>query len=184
MKKIISFLPFAVGMILAVMMIKAKPISPFEKGEETIITSSTLKEAIDIAELSTSQFTYNGIAKLYQDEKKGRVKCHIRYNATVKAGIDMHAVRFEINDVSRTIRPILPEIRITSNTVDEKSLSFIPNNTKLELKDALVLCREDALAEAKESKELLISAEENLRSVIEALLLPLIAAQGYTIIWS
>lgn len=159
-------------------------IKSCDKGDEKTLTSSTLIETINISELSTSKFTYNGIAKLYKDESKKKVKCHIRYNATVKAGIDMNAVSFEIDDQNKTIKPILPEITITSNTVDEKSLSFIPADSKVELKDALIACQNDALEESQESDELLRTAKENLKSIIEALLLPVANSKEYTIIWN
>ena len=55
-------------------------------------------------------------------------------------------------------------------TVDPDSLSFIPQNPDVELKDIMTVCKEDALKEASESKELYQTAEENLQSAIEALL--------------
>ncbi|MGB4661749.1 MAG: DUF4230 domain-containing protein [Mobilitalea sp.] len=183
MKKIITYIPFLIGLIAMVSIIGAKQISLFDKGEVMIITSSTLTDAIDISNLSTAQFTYNGIAEVYKDDKKSKIKCYIRYNATVKAGIDMNSVIFDIDDNNKTVKPILPEINITSNTVDEKSLSFIPNDADMNLKDALIACQNDALSESKESSELLVSAEDNLKSIIEALLLPIVTPQEYTIIW-
>lgn len=151
--------------------------------EKRVITSSTLKETINISDLSTSKFTYNGIAVIYKDKEKNRVKCHIKYNATVKAGIDMSAVEFEVDDENKIVKAILPQIKITSNTVDEKSLSFIPQDAKVELKDALIACQNDALVESQESQELLSAARENLKSVIEALLLPVVSTKGYSIVW-
>ena len=168
--------------IISIVVFIAKGIGVFDKKEKKIITSSTLTKTIDIAELSSAQFVYNGIAEIYEDEEKSDIKCHVRYNATVKAGIDMESVDWEINNDAKTIKPILPEIHITSNTVDEKTLSFIPENSDIELQEALIACQEDALTESKQSPELLNLAEENLKSVIEALLLP-IASPDYKIIW-
>lgn len=155
----------------------------FDKGEGKIITSSMLTEAIDISELSTAQFTYNGIAEIYKDEKQEKVECYIRYNAKVKAGIDLSDVRFEINDDAMIVRPVLPELRITSNPVDEKSLSFIPANATVEISEALIACKEDSQREATASPELLETAEANLKSIIEALLYPILTPQGYSIVW-
>lgn len=183
MKKIITYIPFLIGLIAMVWIIGVKQMSLFDKGEVKIITSSSLTEAIAISDLSTAQFTYNGIAEGYKDDKKSKIECYMRYNATVKAGIDMNSVRFDIDDNDKTVKPILPEINITSNTVDEKSLSFIPSDADMDLKDALIACQKDALSESKESSELLETAEDNLKSIIEALLLPIVTPQGYKIIW-
>lgn len=152
--------------------------------EPTIVTSSTLTDAIDISELSTAQFTYNGVAELYRDENKQKVECHIRYNATIKAGIDMDSVKWEIDETNKTVTPILPEIKITANPVDEKTLSFIPSNPKAELSTILRVCKEDAEREAMESSELVETAEENLKSIIEGLLYPILSPQGYSIVWN
>lgn len=167
--------------ILAIIILTRTSI--FKKSEPNIITSSILEDAVNISSLSTAQFTYNGIAEIYEDEDQKEVKCHILYNAKVKAGIDMKDVTFDIDKEKKTIKPALPEIKVTSNTVDEKSLSYIPDNTKIDLKEALIACQNDALSEAEESSQLIASAETNLKSIIEALLLPIANAQDYTIIW-
>ena len=79
--------------------------------------------------------------------------------------------------------PLLPEITVNTVTVDPDSLSFIPQNPDVELKDIMTVCKEDALKEASESKELYQTAEENLQSAIEALLSPILKNAGYTMQW-
>ena len=182
-KKLIMVVPILIGIILIILFTSVRVLKPFEKGEEKTITSSTLMETINISYLSTAQFTYNGIAEIYKDEEKKKVKCYIRYNAKVKAGIDMSNVDFKIDYENMTVRPILPEVKITANPVDETTLSFIPADTTIELSEALIACKEDAEREALESSELLESAEENVKSIIEALLYPVLTPQGYTITW-
>ena len=182
-KRLLIVLPILLGILLFLFLIAARAIGVFHKGETHIITSSTLTDAIDISELSTAQFTYNGIAELYKDEAKQKLKCYIRYSTKVKAGIDMSEVTFAIDDEAMTVRPILPEITITANTVDDSALSFIPENAKVEVSEALIACKEDAETEAMESSELFESAEDNLKSIIEALLYPILAPEGYTIVW-
>lgn len=95
----------------------------------------------------------------------------------------MSKVNFEIDNDNKTIKPILPELSITSNTVDEKSLSFIPEDAEVNLKDAIIECEKDAESEAEKSEDLIESAKENLQSIIEALLLPVVSPQGYKIVW-
>lgn len=183
MKNLLLNIPLILGIILLLFVGLSRVLGVFDKGEETIITSSTLVDAIDISELSTSQFIYNGIAEMFTDEEKKERLCYVRYNAKVKAGIDMKKVEFDVDEENKTVRPILPEIEIKSNTVDEKALSFLPEKVTVELKDVLVCCEEDVEHEAMESQELLDTAEENLQSIIQALIEPIIVPQGYRIIW-
>ncbi len=182
MKKWITYLPFVIGIIILAYIIGFRQNLSSKKDKANVITSSKLVEAIDVAELSTAKFTYNGITQVYKDDDIYR-EYYVRYNATVKAGIDMNDVKFDIDKKNKTIRPILPELTITSNTVDEKSLSFIPDNADVDLKDAIIECEKDAAAEAGKSSELVESAKENLQSIIEALLLPVVSPQGYEIVW-
>ena len=182
-KGLLISLPILLGILLFFVLVIARVIGVFHKGETHIITSSTLTDAIDISDLSTAQFTYNGIAELYKDEAKQKLKCYIRYSAKVKAGIDISEVTFDIDDEAMTVRPILPEITITANTVNESALSFLPENVKVEVSEALIACKEDAEAEATKASELFESAEDNLKSIIEALLYPILASEGYTIVW-
>ncbi len=156
-----------------------------QKGEETIVSSSSLKKAVNISELSTAQFTYNGVVAVYKDEKKKKLKCNIRYNAKAKAGIDMTKIEFDIDEEAKTVKPILPEIQVTA-IVDEKSLSFLPEEAKIGLREALTACEEDAQREAEASPRLKELAEENLQSIITALTYPLLnrEEEPYQIIWN
>lgn len=183
MKKILLKIPIFVGIVLILFMGASRAFKIFDKSEEKIMTSSTLMKAIDISELSTAEFTYNGIAEMFEDEEKEDHLCYIRYSAKIKAGIDMKKVKFEIDEKNKTVRPILPKIEINSNPIDENSLSFLPADVTIELKDALVCCKEDAKQKAMGSQELLDSAEDNLQSIIQALLYPILDSQGYRIIW-
>lgn len=170
--------------ILIVLLAIAIIIHVTNAGKKNIITSSTLTRAIPISELSTARFTYNGIAEIYDDEEQSEVKCHIRYNATVKAGIDIKSVNLDnINHDNKTIKPILPEINITSVNIDEKSLSFIPKKVDVTLKEVLIACQNDVLNESKNSSALLDSAENNLKLMIEAFIFPIAISQNYKIIW-
>ena len=143
----------------------------FFKPQKTanIVTSSTLKEAINISDLSTAKFIYNGITEIYKGEK---LVGHIKYDAEVKAGIDMKEVKFEIDKQNLIVKPILPEIKIQASIVEEQKLSFIPENITLDVSEALKLCQDDVEKEAKESSELFEVAEENLQNTIEALIYP------------
>lgn len=148
-----------------------------------IITSSQLTKAINISQLSTAEFVYNGVAEKYSADKPEEVECYIAYNANVKVGIRMEDVRFEIDEEQKTVTPILPKITVNIATLDEEAISYIPKNPDITLKEIIALCKEDAMNEANNSEKLYQIAEENLRAVIEALLSPILDNAGYSIVW-
>lgn len=152
-------------------------------GKDNVITSSQLEKAIDISELSTAEFVYNGVAEKYNDEKPEEVECYISYNANVKVGIQMKDVKFDIEAEKKTVTPVLPDITVNVATLDEEAISYIPKDPNLSLKEVITLCKQDAMNEANNSDKLYQTAEENLRSVIEALLSPVVEAAGYSIVW-
>lgn len=151
--------------------------------KEEVITSTDLEEAVLISELSSAEFVYNAVAEKTDEDGAGDVICYIAYNATVKVGIDMEDVLFEVDDESRTVKATLPDITVTSVSVDTDSLSYIPKDPDLSLKEIIRLCKEDAVNGAQESETLYALAEENLQSVIEALLTPLIEEKDYTLLF-
>ena len=160
--------------VLAACLVLPAVISRIEK--EDVITSAQLEKAIDISQLSTAEFVYNGIAEKYNEEHPERVDCYIAYNASVKVGIQMEDVTFEIQEEEKTVTPVLPDITVQIATLDENSLSYIPKNPDVPLK-------EDAIREAGESEKLYETAEENLKMVMEALLSPVLENAGYSLVW-
>lgn len=95
----------------------------------------------------------------------------------------MEDVEFEIDEENKTVTPILPEISVNIAALDENEISYIPKNPDIPLKEIIVLCKEDAVREANDSKKLYQTAEENLKAVIEALVSPILEHAGYTIKW-
>lgn len=152
-------------------------------GGENVITASRLGKAINISQLSTAEFVYNGVAEKHEAENPQNIECYIAYNANVKVGIEMEEVTFTIDEENKTVTPVLPEIEINIAALDENSLSYIPRNPDIPLKEVITICKEDAVSEANNSKQLYQTAQENLQAVIEALLTPLLEDAGYSIVW-
>lgn len=174
---------FAIALVGVCTQVKAQ-----DQSVGKTFSSATLMKAIDIQELSTSQFDYNGIANIYRDNKKEKIKCYVRYEATVKAGINMDDINIETDNENKKVYITLPKIQIYKPNVDEKSFSYIKKNSvfdrkELELKDVISACIKDAKKEAKKSTELKNTAKENLKSIIEGLINPIIKEEGYTIEW-
>lgn len=143
---------------------------------------SRLIEAIDIGELSTSKLIYNGIVDIY-DEKGQKVVYSIAYDSTIKVGVQVEDIDFNVDAAQKTVRIVLPDISIQTPVIDASSLNFIPSNPSIDLKTAIAACRDDALREAEQSEKLIQTAKENLKSIIEALTLPLLKDEGYAIEW-
>lgn len=152
-------------------------------GSKTIVTSSTLREVISISELSTGEFCYNGVVSIPEEDNPDKTDYSIKYDSTVKAGIDASEIDFEIDKKAKTIKPIIPEIKINDIIIDEGSISMIPENATAKLKDALSYCKEDALNEASRNQKLMETAKSNLQDTISALLTPIVMESGYKIVW-
>ena len=183
--KSLIWVPLIAGIVFLILVSVLKLNGVFEKKEPEIITNSTLMRTVDVSELSTAEFIYNGIAEIYEgdDADTDAVKCRVRYKARVKAAINMDEITFDIDDEKKTVRPSLPKIGLKASLDNQEGLSFIPENSKIDLQEAMEACEKDVTAEAKENEELYQSAEENLQDVIEALTYPILNAKGYSLVW-
>lgn len=154
-----------------------------ESSKRVITTSSTLSDIVNISELSTAEFKYRGIADIYTNEKKTDIRCRVCYNAVVKAYIDAANVQIEADPQSKIFTIILPKIKLKVTIVDEQSMALLPSDSEVGISSMLSASKEDAEREALESDKLINTAQENLTSTIEALLHPLVKAEGYTLEW-
>ena len=145
------------------------------------LSTSELEKVVSISQLSTAEYVYNGIAEIKDDN--GNITQRIYYASTVRAGIDLTAVTFSIDNDEMTVTPVLPEITIYDPSVDESSFDYIPRNPNLELKDIISICKEDARAEIESQGDIYRTAKINLESAIQALTLPLLENKGYELVW-
>lgn len=175
-----KFKKFVVILVLFLVMLAVLFILKINQPEYNF--SSQLVEALDIAELSTSELIYNGIVDVYDGDGQ-KIMFSVNYDATVNVGIQMDDIEFEINETQRTVKPILPTITIRSPVVDPSSIDYIPQNPNVDLKVVMSACKKDAQHEAEKSEKLIQTAEENLKSIIEALLYPIVEDAGYSIEW-
>lgn len=156
-------------------------------GKRKQVTSAQLEKVVNIDQLSTADFIYNGIAEKYKEDKDGNITedvfCRIAYEATVSVGISTNDIQFEIDLENKIITPILPDITVNSVSVDTSKISYIPQNPQLELQEVIRLCKEDVKNEAQQNEKLYQTAEENLRNTVEALLIPILTESGYSLKW-
>ena len=156
----------------------------FGNGNANTVTSSELAKAIDIAELSTAEFKYRGIAEIYTDESRTQVRCRVCYNAVVKAGIDMKDVKLEVDPENKQVTAALPDLKLNVTVIDEQEMALLPSDADVSIGEMLKAAGEDALNEAQQSGELMAAARDNLAKTIEGLLLPVLEAQGFSLAWN
>ena len=138
-------------------------------------TTSELISTKEIATLSVSEFVYNGIARTYKEN--GDPDYNVLYNSTVKVSVDADKIDYIVDEKQKIVRFIFPEIMLSTPVVDVDSLMTIPEKNDLYIDEMIKLCRADVLDEAKKSDKLITSAQENLKSIMEAWYSPVF--EGY-----
>ncbi|MCH3942101.1 MAG: DUF4230 domain-containing protein [Atopobiaceae bacterium] len=177
--------PFGTGKIIVLVAIVVASVLVYNGVSKflhpvTTITDSKLEKTVEIEDLSTAEFTYRGIADKNKDD--GTNEYHVAYSAQVKVGINMSDIKFNIDDAKKTVSPVLPKVSITSVAVDT-NFDFIPDNVDANPDDVIALCKADVENEAQSNPKLYQTAEDNLKSTVEGLLLPVLKDAGYTISW-
>ena len=142
---------------------------------------SNLIDTKEIAALSVSEFVYNGIAQSLKDN--GEPDYNVLYKSTVKVSIDANNIEYTVNEEQKVITFSFPAFTIENPVINVGSISLIPNKQDLYMDDVIALCRNDALTEAKSSEKLLTSAQENIRSIIEAWYSPIIPDYSFEYIF-
>ncbi len=169
-------------MVLIVFMLRFGLFS--KPGEVTIDASSLLTDVIDIADLSTAEFRYRGIADIYSDENRTQLYCRVCYNSVVKAGIDVQKMQFDVDSEAKVIYAVLPDIELKVTIIDEQSMALLPSNANVEIDRMLKFSKEDAEIEARQSQELINTARDNVKATIEGLLFPILKNQGFSLVWN
>lgn len=176
--KLILALISAVVVVLAVAFVPGI-ISSFGKG--TTVSEASLKKAVEISKLSTAEFSYNGIAE--KVDENGDVSYYIYYEASADAGVDMEQIRFKVDQTQKTITVVLPSITVDDPIIDESAIECLPHDANIDLREVLEICKQDVQREISESTNIKKIAIGNIKSTLEALMLPLIGDEGYKIYW-
>ena len=156
-----------------------------------VSATAALKDVLDIDELSTAEFIYNGIAQVPEDDNPEKVRFYVCYNSTVKVGISLEEVSIlSIDQQENTVRVSVPSVAMIGEPIiDHNHLScmkpgvfssFSPND--YDFKVAYEACLQDAAREASSSADLFAAAEDNLKTTLQALLVPIVG-DGFTYEW-
>lgn len=157
----------AAVLLIAILMVML--FSP--KGGTTFSAESSLREVLEIADLSTAEYTYNSIEEVKNE--KGETKYHVAYKGTVKAGVNFEKIQIIESDKKITV--IIPSIEIQDVSVDTNlDYIFTKNkyNTETIYAEAYSKCIEDLNEKAKTNPTLLATAKESAVDTIKALLRP------------
>ncbi len=166
------------------------------KKDQSVLTKSTLMEVLEISELSTITYTYNGIVPGYEvvdtagnGTEYGDISYYVSYEGTVKAGIDFSKIDIDIGEENKEIKVKLPAVEILDTIVDESSLEYIHKKSQSDskgenYKKAFQLCSEDLRNKTEGDKTLLELAKNNAESAVTALLEPWMEQmeEGYHIV--
>ncbi len=155
-------------------------------GQVTTISKSSLERIIEIGELSTVDYTYNAIAKVY-DEEGSTIKYYVAYEGTVTAGIDFEKISIKVDEEQKKVRIIIPDVEIHNVNVDMGTMEYIFTKNKYETEtisqEAYKICKQDLQSRVKEERDLYGMAKENAIASVRALFLPWIEQmdKGYTV---
>lgn len=78
---------------------------------EDYVTSTQLKKAVNIENLSSAEFVYNGIAEKHKDNSD-EIEYRVAYEATGKSCVKMSDIVSTSTNRTRFIVPRLPEIAV------------------------------------------------------------------------
>lgn len=180
-KKRPRLIGIVITVVIAVLLIAILP-GIFNAGNKgTTITETSLKKAVSINKLSTAEFTYEGIAEKLNE--RGEAIYHIYYKASATSGMDLSSIEFKIDQNQRTVTPILPEVSVYDPVVDESAIEYLPKDANIDLREVIEICKQDALREIEKAPAFKETSARNMRSTIEALLVPLLENNGYSIVW-
>ncbi len=179
MKKYIKIIVLVILGVILGLVIYSKLSSNQVKLEAT----STMIDQKEVQELYLANFTWNGIAEIPREKNK---TTYIKYEAVIEARMDLTDInkKIEYNEETKEVYITLPKIQLVPVVrVKNGSFSYIPEDAKVDPKEAFTVCEEDAKKEATNNKELMSVAKSNAKNTIEGLLLPLIKEDNYKIVW-
>lgn len=149
----------------------------------SIVTQAELEKTVSVSKLATSKCVYRGVATKMSDDGS-KVLYHVYYESSVEATVNIEDISFDIDEESKTVYPILPSPTIERPVVDTSSIEFFEKDASGDMKDAIALCKQDAMNQVENNTAIKDRAERNLRSTVEALTKPLLEHDGYQLSWN
>ncbi len=175
-KKMLPIIVGGIAVLLLIVIVLIVVVNLKKDNKKEIISSATLKEIIEISELSTFEAVYNGVAQVMNEKKQEEIDYYVSYEATVKAGIDFEGIEIVVNPEVKEVIVTLPEIQIGDPNVDIASLDFIFLNDKANdetvAQEAYKASQKDVIDECSKEDAIYELAKQNAKNVVEALVKP------------
>lgn len=172
-KQPVTLAKIVLGIIIIVILLNI--LFPYQSGGVITVSNSTLREILEINELSTVEYTYNAVATKYAKDGKEK-KYHVAYNGTILAGINFNEIKFDVDKEKKKINITIPEIEIQEIKVDMGTMEYIFEKSKYETEgiseEAYKLCKEDLEKRITKDSVLYKTAKINAITSIEALFKP------------
>ncbi len=133
------------------------------------------QKSVDTEELRTATFTYNGVVIKCKEECKNdgtdERLYFVSYEGEVTAGLDFDKIDFNVDKKNKKMTIIMPEVKITNAQAFMEKQKYIFKNSKYdnvnEITEANRLCNEDIKKRASEDEQLLATAKDNAKIVLE-----------------
>ena len=156
--------------------------------EVQVELAATLRQVIQVNELSTFTAVYNGVAEVYNKEDPEKIDRYVSYEGRIYAGIDFEKIEIEQDDAKKVIRVKVPDAYIIEAKPVYESMEFIDNvkdkDATISTPEASRACQEDMDRESRDQQEILSLAKQNAVNIITAWTKPFVeqCGEGYTLI--
>lgn len=167
------------------------------KDSVPVITSETLREQLNsVSELVTQQYIYTNADKYESDQtwifgwKRpfSSKSILVTYDGIIKAGVDLSAASFDVDNTGKTITVTLPEIKITDNNIPQDSITVVEvkdglfNEVTLDDYNKFISEQKIIMENRAISRGLLEEAGKEARKLVESTLKLLPGIEEYTLI--
>lgn len=162
--------------LIIIVFIGFKLVTPDEEQKEvSTITQTSLDKIIEINQLSTVDYTYNAVVKVY-DEKSKDLKYYVAYEGIVTAGIDFEKIDIAVNEEQKKVIIKIPDVEIHDVSVNMGTMEYIFAKEKYETEtvsqEAYKASTADLQERVKQEKDLHEMAKENAIASVRALFVP------------
>lgn len=154
------------------------PVLTQKDYEPEIKVSTTIEKIINKSDLSTFQVTYNGVAKINDEDDPDEVSYYVAYKAKTNAGFNVEKLKYDADKKNKNIIIVIPEIELQEPSVDIESLDYIFYDDDKDglgvSEEAYKACRDDVKKECEKEKAIYQIAKENAKNLIKGLAEPFV----------
>lgn len=172
-KKIISTLVAVIIIVILILFITDK------NGSVKITTKNSLVKVLEISEIQSTQYIYNGVTAVKDNDKDAY---YVNYEGIVTIGIDINKIDYKEYPEENKVVVTLPKLKVLDCSIDDSSLDFIFNDKSYNNEKVHVMAsnaaKKDLLEKTEKNKELLENASKNTKSIVKSIIQPLIDARG------